>query len=231
MSGRSDVLAAALLVLLLGSRWSWAASVYVIDTLAVGMHEDKQLDSPIIKVIPTGTPLEVLATEGNLMQVKTEEGIVGWVDATYVMEEKPAQLALLELEASYSEAQDQLRAAREEVAVLNDQVDRLEKVKQEQDASGEGTTDTRRDIDRLAEENQVLKDQLQKAHVALATEASPGVTLGDGGDAKAPDARSGNLGLTTWHWIMIAALMLLSFGFGAYLVDLSARRRHGGFRV
>ena len=32
-----------------------AETVYVIDKLLVGVHEDKTLESPIIKVLPTGS--------------------------------------------------------------------------------------------------------------------------------------------------------------------------------
>lgn len=230
MSRLSTILVATALALVMGSRSSWADTVYVIDTLAVGVHEDKRLDSPIIKVVPTGTPLEVLSTEGELVEVKTEEGVVGWVDATYLMEGKPAQLALLELEASYSEAQNQLKAARDELAILSERVVQLESAKKDQSSTNEVTSETLRDIERLTEENQALKDQLQSAHATRASASNSTLPMNDDGN---PATRGSDdyIDLTAWHWIMVGALMLLAFGLGGFLVDLGVRRRHGGFRV
>ena len=42
---------------------------------------------------------------------------------------------------------------------------------------------------------------------------------------------TGILRWQVWQWILLAGALLLAFGTGAYLVDWSVRRRHGGFRV
>ena len=63
---------------------SWSAcaeTAYIIDKLLVGLHEDKALNSAIIKLLPTGTRLFIIKREGNLAQVKTPGGTTGWVDA------------------------------------------------------------------------------------------------------------------------------------------------------
>ena len=41
-----------------------AEPAYVIDKLLVGVHEEKNLDSAIIKVLPTGTELNVIERDG-----------------------------------------------------------------------------------------------------------------------------------------------------------------------
>ena len=35
----------------------------------------------------------------------------------------------------------------------------------------------------------------------------------------------------TWHWILIAFVLLFCFGLGAFAVDWITRRRHGGYRI
>jgi len=67
-----------------------AENAYVIDKLLVGVHQDQNLTSAIIKVLPTGTKLEVLKREGELALVKDAQGASGWVDSAYLMEAAPA---------------------------------------------------------------------------------------------------------------------------------------------
>ncbi len=67
-----------------------AETAYVIDKLLVGVHADKARDSAILKVLPTGTRLEVLKREGEIALVKDPAGVEGWVDASYLMADEPA---------------------------------------------------------------------------------------------------------------------------------------------
>ena len=78
---------------------AWSAEIaYVIDRLLVGIHQEQDLNSTITKVVPTGTPLEVLERDGDFARVRAGDGVTGWVDASYIMNEKPAQVVVLELE-------------------------------------------------------------------------------------------------------------------------------------
>ena len=89
-----------LLVFLLVCTWpaQAAETAFVIDRLLVGVHEEKNLDSAIVKVLPTGTELEVLERDGELAYVAEPGGAKGWVDAAYLTDEQPAQLRIPELE-------------------------------------------------------------------------------------------------------------------------------------
>lgn len=209
-----------------------AETVYVIDHLAVGVHEEKVLSSAIVKVLPTGTALEVLERNEELVRVRTDEGVEGWVDKHYVMQDKPSQLALLEMEAKHFDALNELDVARAEIESLTITVNSLESAGQLQQTTEEATSDALREMQRLAEENQALKQDLEAAKslaataqsiqeiiVTPATEETYGVPFKD------------RLGLSKWHWVMVLALMVLAFGSGGYLVDWSVRRRHGGFRI
>lgn len=95
-----------------------AETVYVIDKLLVGVHSEESLESPIIKALPTGTPLEVLRREGDLAQIKGPEGVTGWVDAVYLTKEQPAAMLLEGLEAQNRELAENLRTAQAKVAEL-----------------------------------------------------------------------------------------------------------------
>lgn len=97
----------ALTLALLCPTGLYAEMTYVIDQLFVGVHQDRALDSPIIKVLPSGTPLEVLARDGEFAWVQMEDGSAGWVDVSYLMVEKPASLVLSEQSARFTNAQSE----------------------------------------------------------------------------------------------------------------------------
>ena len=207
-----------------------AQVMYVVDRLAVGIHRDQSLDSAITKVIPTGTRVEIVSRSENVLQVKTEDGIVGWVDKTYLMEEKPAQIALLELETQHVEALNELEVARAKIESLNVQLEAMQSAEAIQASTEAATSDALREMQRLAEENQSLKLELVEA-AKLAQVRTQSTSAQPNSSRRASVYSQEFLGLGFWHWILMGALMLLGFGVGGYVVDWSARRRHGGFRV
>ena len=209
-----------------------AETVYVIDHLAVGVHENKTLNSPIIKVLPTGTALEVLEREEAFVKVRTDDGLEGWVDKNYVMEDKPSQLALLELEAKHVDAVNELEVARAEIESLTLTVGSLESAGEFQETTEEATSDALREMHRLAEENQALKQELTSRQSpcrhgpeysgghrnSLYRNRSPHVLQG------AP--RSDQVALDYGSCPNGAGVRLRRLSGG-----LGFRRRHGGFRV
>jgi len=213
----------------------WAQNVYVIDHLAVGLHETKQINSPIVRVLPTGTTLQVLRREEVFVKVKTEDGVEGWVDATYVMDEKPAQLALLELEARFVDSRNELEVARAEIESLTIKLESMRSAEVGHDSNEEATSEALREMQRLAEKNQSLVAELEAAKIASREAERQAVgrheTSGPSQNLTAMFSNTGFLGLGKWHWIMVGALMVLAFGLGGYLVDWGIRRRHGGFRI
>lgn len=86
-----------------------AENAFVIDKLLVGVHEGKDLDSAIIKVLPTGTQLEILKREGELAYVVDPEKVKGWVDAAYLTAERPAALRALELETEKTTLEERVK--------------------------------------------------------------------------------------------------------------------------
>lgn len=234
-----------------------AESVFVIDKLLVGVHEEKDLDSAIIKVLPTGTQLEVLKREGELAYVVDPEQVKGWVDAAYLTEERPAAARVHELET--------------EKAALEQRVKQLE-AQPATAPSPAGGTDGNAPVDVLTRENTELKGKLSDERLRsgkLQTEvATLRATVKN--SSAPPDARVLELeharddlqaALSAAEdrvaefeareslndtaalvplvareysvWILLGLLLVAggAFAGGAYTVDFMARRRHGGFRI
>jgi SH3 domain protein len=227
-----------------------AESMYVIDKLLVGVHRDRDLNSAIIKVLPTGSLLQVLERNDQLARVKDAEGVEGWVDAAYLMQEPPASM--------------QLADARQERQML------LERIKQMEGRQASGASPAQADggkVEDLTNENTELKSQLSslklKGSELEQQLKSRGGAAGD--SSAAGELRKANLELTEtltslrarnneleaqlatdtalgrlrgtvslgspWMMLGLAVLIALSFGAGAFCVDYLNRRRHGGFRI
>ncbi len=215
-----------------------AETAYIIDKLLVGIHKEKELNSAIVKVVPTGTPLEVLKREGDFAQVRTTEGLNGWVDSSYIMLKKPAQLMVLDLEARLSEAGQVIKAAKKKIKTLDTRLSKtkngkaslaeLEKLQARiaeleetaPAAKNSGTAEeSLREIARLNEDNQQLKARL------ASTDTAPSASVGD-----ALLARLFQL-LGNWTWGLLGLCLTLSLVAGAALMDYRTRQRHGGYRL
>jgi SH3 domain protein len=244
---------ACLLLLVFSSLSAHAAeSAYVIDKLLVGVHKDADLNSAIVKVLPTGTELTVISRKGELAQIKDPEGASGWVDAAYLMKEPTAASQLAQL--------------KQEKQVLTERLRKLETATKN---GKTGAADLAK-VDVLTNENTDLKSQLSaqklKTGELEAELKTLRKTLGNaGGGSVAGELQSANLELTarleaaqaraleleaqlesssTVGQVSSAArltsplvlgaifiLLVAAFGGGAYLMDYLARRRHGGFRI
>ena len=66
-----------------------AETVYITDSLMVGLHEEKSIDSAILKVLPTGTTLEVVSRDNDFVNVRDPKGVTGWISNNYLISNNP----------------------------------------------------------------------------------------------------------------------------------------------
>ena len=235
---RTMVLTLALTPLAVGA----SDYAYVIDKLLVGVHRDRDLNSAIIKVLPTGSQLQVLERTPQVARVKDTEGVEGWVDTAYLMKESPAV--------------NQLAEARQERQMLLERIKQME-VKQ----ATAGSPQNPAQVDKLTNESQLSSLKLKGSELERQLKSR-----GDAPDGSVPgELRKANLELEanaealrqrtteleaqlasdtalgriqgaaslTSPWAVLGCLVLivLSFGAGMFCMDYLNRRRHGGFRL
>jgi SH3 domain protein len=232
-----------------------AETVYVSDRFEIGVHESAEIDSVILAVIPSGTALTVIARDGEFVQVSTTDGTRGWVDARYVVSEKPSAALFTEHDEKLQEAVRSLGASRAEVEVLRQRVSELQRdAATAADASpgSPGITKTvsiearedsaklaeaKRELESLAQENRELKIrvvELDAARAALeesVAEAEAVDKENSGGSMWRGPVSEQAQSWTPWQWLLFGSILLLAFAAGGYAVDWESRRRHGGFRV
>jgi SH3 domain protein len=250
MTSRFSTLSIAFLLLVIAGA-SRGETGYVIDKLTIGIHADKSLNSPILKLFNTGAKLEILKREGDFIQVRGPAGETGWVEAAYLTMEEPAQAVVERLEKRISGLESQLKEAQE-------------KQKGQGSADPKGATPAGNEATlALSQQNETLKqqvsaertkvEQLQAKLTEAGKSAAPGNSAGD--ETLLRDLQQENAALKeslaeaiekiptgidsvmssflgNGFWIGLAVLSLVaSFFLGMHWVERRRRKRFGGFRL
>lgn len=224
-----------------------AETVYITDSLLVGLHEEKSIDSAILKVLPTGTALEVIKRNGESVNVRDKDGVVGWISNNYLINNNPdenvamdssaAQVRIRDLEAELQNIrmqqtkphQWQIIDPEEIVKIKNDNKKLNQQINSEKLKSGELQA-------KLAElKNQISKNGSKKGltdKIKLLTEKN--VQLEDeikqfqqGRKIAKPFVDDLNIHNPV---VLSGIALLLGLFIGIILMDWRARRRHGGLR-
>jgi SH3 domain protein len=212
-----------------------AETIYVIDELKIGLHENPTIDSPIMKLVPSGTELSVIERNDDLVHVQEPEGTRGWINNKYVVTNKPGKTRVNELEKEIELLK--LTAANTPVADngTDGQKQLEQQLKSERLKSGElqvkladlktriASVDNSEqflaDIEQLKQENNQLISQLESSGLEVQTEAS--------------STNSDSISLNGWKQLITTLIIILIIGMavGAIALDHLNRRRHGGFRI
>ncbi len=67
----------------------FADTRYVSDELIISVRDGQNQDDNVLGHIKTGTAVDVLEEKGRYLRIKTEDGLEGWVQAQYIISEKP----------------------------------------------------------------------------------------------------------------------------------------------
>ena len=230
-----------------------AQTLYITDQIKVGLHQDKGTGSPIVKIVPTGTAVEVIKSEGDVSYVREPGGASGWVNNSYLLDKAPgspadqeAMARIATLEKQLSDARAQLRdleakapppptADTRTLQQLRDEnTDLSQQLKQEKLKSGElqvqmaelrKQTGVTPDNESLYQKITELSEQKQQLEVQLAKARDHGVAAQT--TAAAPAAPQDDR--REYAYLLLA--LILGLALGVYLMDAVNRRRHGGFRV
>lgn len=181
--------------------FSWAQTAYVTDILRLGLHRAEDTSDQPFRNLVSGTELEVLSRTTNYARVRTADGQEGWVKSAYLVDEKPAQLRVAEVEAELAELRQE-RDRAEHARVSAEQ--QLAQMNQHADAAAASSDAVEATLNRLKQENAAFEQRLELYRHSIPI---PWVL--------------GALGVT----------LIAGFASGLAWLDYSSRRRHGGFRI
>jgi len=239
------------LVLLLTVSAAAAETLYITGELKAGLHEEKRLDSPIIKIIPTGTAVEIIKREDNVSFVRDADGASGWIDNSYLVTQEPGGTASQDARERVQALQQQLNAAKNRLQALQQQA-------QPDGATLQQLRKTNSDLEQQLKAEKLksgdLQVQLSELHkqmgvnpdnkslyqkIADLSEQNKALQVQLAKARDNPDAGNGGNGAGTvasgppWRHLLayLGIAAVLGVALGLYIMDTVNRRRHGGFRV
>jgi len=228
-----------------------AETLYITGQIKAGLHQDKQPDSPIVKVVPSGTAVDVIKQDDNASFVREPDGASGWIDNSYLVAQPPGGTPTPQAQQQLSDLQQQLDSANTRVQTLQAQLkaqpdnDALQALKnrnadlqQQLKAANLKSNDLEMQLADLRKQVGIDNDN-KSLYEKIADLSNQNRQLqkqlartGDNPAAGSDTASAATAGL---HWqrlvVYLAIALLLGTALGIYLLDVFNRRRHGGFRV
>ena len=135
----------ALLLSLSLTTFAYAETVYVDDSLRVGVRPEPDNSYSPTSVVVSGMVLDVLERKGNYMLIRTPSGVEGWVSNSYVTKKKPAQILLEELKVEEKSLQETINVLNTRIESLS-QSEKLLRIK----------------LNEMEQENSDVKEQLNE---------------------------------------------------------------------
>lgn len=105
-------LMALLALQLLSASVALAATRYVSDELTVNLRRGKGNEFKILKMLKVGTPLEVVAEDGQWAEVREPGGTVGFVPSQYLSAAPPKEMLAARLEQENARLAEELKQVK-----------------------------------------------------------------------------------------------------------------------
>lgn len=197
-----------------------AETRYVSDALEIDLRSGTSLQHRILRMIPSGTALEVLEEDKatGYTRVRTPSGAEGWILTRYLTADAPANVRLAETEKKLAELEIQ---SRQRMAKLSDRdkeflniTDELARVKDENLKLAKQLADIQRTASSalaIDAENKELKNRVMQMERERETLSQENVALHD---------------RTARDWFMIGAgVIMLGILIGLILPRIRVRKR------
>ena len=123
---------------------------YVSDRLIISVRDGEDQNAAVLGYIATGASVDILEEKGDLLKIRTKDGIEGWVRAQYIVSEKPKALIIENM--------------KNEITALNKEIETL---KNKQDSASNKVSESKKmyqaKIEELKEEVSINQKFAAKA--------------------------------------------------------------------
>lgn len=130
-----------------------AKTVYVTDSITITMRNGPSTKNKILKMVSSGTRLEIIDQASGWLKVATEDGTTGWVIKNYTMEQAPKDIRIQELQSE----RNTLRAENQEYQT------ELARLKKEMKTFQQTATDADTRLSSLKKRVAFLQNQVEQA--------------------------------------------------------------------
>ena len=203
----------ALLIILLLPLNLLAETLYVGDTLRVGIRPEPSKNMPSISIIKTGASVEILERSRSYAKVRTQSGVEGWVKSAYLTRKVPAN--------------NKLKTANKKIKTLERKLAKLQK-------SGDKTTnkvqqDLQMTINQLQSEKDVMLEEINTLKINPPAKADSNTHT----TASFSEFNFKSLSNDLLYIILggIFAILVLGFMFGVSWYKQQVTKRLGGLSI
>jgi SH3 domain protein len=127
MGQRAHQVLGGLLGLLLLAATASARTMYATDTFEIVVRSEKQIAGRnIIKVLPSGVPLEVRDMDDTWAAVRLEDGRTGYVEKKHLIDREPYKTTAERLQGEVGQQRERLATLTQQLATLRDEHQRLQ---------------------------------------------------------------------------------------------------------
>ena len=225
-----------LALLLLGA----AHGAHITDKLVVGVYSEPNAEGTPLRLIASGTPLEVVKKGQGFSEVRLADDTRGWVESSYITEEKPAKAMLLETQAKLRQMGMELAGLREKVAADDGSpagpassaapTAREAQLRQSLQQAEQRIADLEQALAEVPRDQDARTEletlRLRTAEAVHLLADAQGLQLTAGVAPSPPGLLQRYRG-----WIIGGGALLLGFGAGVAFIDYRIRKRYGGFRI
>lgn len=194
-------LAIIALLLALGQAPAFAETMYVTDILRLGLHRASDTSDSPFRTLVSGDELEVLSRTRFYARVRTTDGQTGWVKASYLVDEKPAQARLADLTAERDALAGQLADLRSRLESQNSE---LQSIRVERESLQQAAAVSSREVETLRADNKSLGERVFAYRFSVQMR---------------------------WVLLTALSMLVIGLIAGWWWCDWKHRRRHGGFRI
>jgi len=246
-----------LTALFLTAAWqaAMAETAWVTDRIMADVFAEPSADSERVATMMSGEPVELLeGSEGSFIQIRTEGGVSGWIEAAYISMDAPAGEELAELQAEREALAEQVNSLESELANVQEELasvrrqdgtrdQELNQARSQAAAAEEALASYRSQNEEAEERIEALEVELDAAIAAAAEQEEqvlfvPALELDDAA-AETVDTASlwnpGSPGATAAGFPLLGLFGLLALGLGGMLGyrlrERQLRKRLGGLSL
>ena len=112
---------------LFGCYTAQAEDVYVTDMLQLDMYATAEFSGSPIRKLRSGDHLSLIEERGRYVNVRADDGLVGWVTSLYLVKDEPARTRLNKLEKENGALESTAKKLRSQLIVIFTTIDLAEK--------------------------------------------------------------------------------------------------------
>ena len=111
---------------------AYADTRYVSDRLIISVRDGQNQNATVLGYIETAAPVDILEEKEDLLRIRTEDGIKGWVQAKYIVSEKPKVLIIENLKNEISALKKESETFKNEQDFASDTLSKTKKMYQKE---------------------------------------------------------------------------------------------------